>query len=68
MDRPDVIDWEKFRAGTSTTLKKTEVVLVSQLHAKYFKHKYKVPCSCSPTRIQKWIRELNDLYENRNNT
>ena len=46
MEKLDKLDWEKFRAGTSNKLKHEEVVLIAELHEKYFKHKYKVPCRC----------------------
>ena len=70
MEKVDRIDWEKFRAGTSNKLTHAEVVLISELHAKYFKHKFKIPCSCSPKRIQGWIEQLNDIYDEgvKNNT
>lgn len=62
MEELDKIDWEKFRGNTSNRISKEEVKLISQLHAKYFKHKYVVPCSCSPKRVQQWIEDLNDIY------
>jgi hypothetical protein len=68
MDKPDKIDWEKFRASTSSRISKEEVLLVSELHAKYFNHKVKVPCSCSPKTLQGYINDLNKLYDNQKNT
>ncbi len=62
MEERDKKDWEKFRANTSDRIVREEVELISQLHSKYFKHKYKVPCSCSPKTIQGWIEDLNDVY------
>ena len=62
MEERDKKDWEKFRASTSDRIVREEVELISQLHSKYFKHKYKVPCSCSPKTIQGWIEDLNDVY------
>tara|TARA_R100001163_G_C5043506_1_gene181199 strand:- start:1052 stop:1336 length:285 start_codon:yes stop_codon:yes gene_type:complete len=62
MDELDKKDWEIFRAGVENKISKEEVKMISKLHAKYFNHKYKVPCSCSPKLIQGWIEQLNDLY------
>jgi|TARA_R110002153_G_scaffold98322_1_gene233335 hypothetical protein len=63
MDKADKIDWELFTASDSPKLSSEEVTMIAQLHAKYFKHRFKVPCSCSPKRIQKWIEDLNKFYD-----
>jgi hypothetical protein len=68
MEKLDVKDWEKFREKTSSRIDRDEVVLIAELHAKYFNHKMKVPCSCSPKRIQTWINDLNKIYEDRKDT
>ncbi len=62
-EKLDRRDWEKFRSGLSQKVSKEEVQLISELHAKYFNHKFKVPCSCSPRIIQGWITELNSIYD-----
>jgi len=38
--------------------------LIARLHAKYYKHQYYKPCSCSGKTWQQWISQLNDLYDN----
>ena len=63
MEELDRKDWDNFLASSSNTLSVEEVKLVSQLHAKYFKHKYNVPCSCNPKTIIRWIDDLNNIYE-----
>ena len=62
-EKLDRKDWENFRAGLSQKVSKEEVHLISELHCKYFNHKFQVPCSCSPRIIQGWITELNSIYD-----
>jgi len=62
MEELDKKDWEIFQANPSNTLSVEEVKLVSELHAKYYKHNYHVPCSCNPKTIIKWIDDLNKIY------
>lgn len=65
MEAVDVSDWEAFRNNSKSRLTRHEVELISKLHAKYFNHKYKVPCSCSPKQLQQWVNDLNAKYEAR---
>jgi len=62
MEELDKRDWEKFRSKNTDRVSKVEVELISELHAKYYNHKYNVPCSCSPKTLQKWIDDLNKVY------
>jgi len=64
MEELDKKDWDNFLASSSNTLSIEEVELIAQLHAKYYKHPYHVPCSCNPKTIIKWIDELNKVYDN----
>lgn len=63
MEEIDKLDWDKFRLKNSDRVSRQEVELISALHAKYMNHKYKVPCSCSPKTLQKWVDDLNKIYE-----
>lgn len=63
-DSPDYIDWAKFRARTNDTIYKDEINLIVELHAKYFKHKVYRPCTCNPKVYNKWIYDLNEIYNN----
>lgn len=63
MDKLDKLDWEKFRSSPKNSLSKEEFTLVCELHAKYFKHTFYKPCTCSPKTIKSWIAQLNDIYE-----
>jgi len=54
--------WKEFRDGMTNTVSKDEVTMISELHAKYFNHRYKRICTCSPKTVQKWVNDLNELY------
>ena len=59
--------WKEFRQVGSGTITGAEVRKICTLHAKYFLHKLKMPCSCkNDTRrkfIQKYIEDLNKLWD-----
>ena len=63
MEKLDLMDWEKFRANPTSQISHEEYKLVAELHAKYFKHSFYLPCKCSPKIINQWIAQINDLYE-----
>jgi hypothetical protein len=60
----DFKDWEAFRLSKKSTISREEFKLVCELHAKYYKHKFYQPCTCSPKTINKWIQELNLIWNN----
>jgi hypothetical protein len=37
--------------------------VIAYLHAKYFKHSFYKPCTCSGKTWQMWVAQLNDIYE-----
>ncbi len=37
--------------------------VIAHLHAKYFKHSFYKPCTCSGKTWQMWVAQLNDIYE-----
>lgn len=55
--------WTRFRANKSNKITMLELKTLSKMHAHYFKHKWVVPCSCNKKKIQKYIDDLNNLYE-----
>ena len=63
MEGLDKKDWDQFRGKNSDRVSREEVEMIALFHSKYFNHKYKVPCSCSPKTLQKWIDDLNNIYE-----
>jgi len=60
----DYKDWKQFRLGNKHQLSAIEFELVCQLHAKYYKHRYYKPCTCSPKTVNKWIKDLNIIWNN----
>jgi hypothetical protein len=36
---------------------------IAHLHAKYYKHTYYFPCSCSKSTWQQWVDDINKIYE-----
>lgn len=59
--------WLKFRESDLHTITYEEQKLIGELHAKYFNHKYHLPCSCKPSKARKtlqlWINDINKLFE-----
>ena len=64
----DYKDWELFRQGTKDVISSMEFQLVCNLHSKYYKHSFYKPCTCSPKTINKWINDLNIIWNNGNQT
>ena len=65
-EKLDKKDWEKFRMDTKSYLSAEEFEMVCQLHSKYYKHSFYKPCTCSPKTVNKWIKDLNIIWENGN--
>ena len=63
MEKLDRLDWERFRADVRNKLNEDQYNLVCTLHAKYYKHSFYKPCTCSPKTIKTWIAQLNDVYD-----
>ena len=60
----DFKQWEEFRLSKKSTISRKEFKLVCDLHSTYYKHKFYQPCTCSPNTINKWIKELNVIWNN----
>ena len=58
--------WNKFRQSKSDTISGAEFKMVSELHSKYYNHKYYLPCTCSPNVIKRWIKDINIIFDNGN--
>lgn len=63
-DKYDKENWLKFRNNKSSTLTNNEFVLICELHAKYYNHRFYKPCTCSPKKIKLWIKQLNVIWDN----
>lgn len=58
----DFKQWEEFRLSKKSTINREEFKLVCQFHSTYYNHKYFEPCN--PKLINKWISELNVVWNN----
>jgi hypothetical protein len=56
--------WTVFRMGTKQHISAKEFELVCKLHAKYYKHRFYKPCTCSPKTVNRWIKDLNVIWDN----
>jgi hypothetical protein len=65
-NKDDRKKWKKFRMGKKSVISRAEYELVCQLHSAYYKHKLYYPCTCKPKEINKWIQDLNKVWENGN--
>ncbi len=63
MEEKDKDWWVEFRNRPSSRISRKEADKVSELHAKYFNHRKVELCSCNPKQAQKYINDLNKLYE-----
>ena len=59
-------DWQKFRMGKNDVITAAEFEMVAKLHSVKFNHSYFKPCTCSPQTINKWIKDLNIIWDNGN--
>ena len=63
-EKEDYKDWERFRMGANDVISDTEFTLVCDLHSKYYKHSFYKPCTCNPKTVNKWIADLNLVWDN----
>jgi len=60
--------WTKFKANKSNKISKEEFKTIAEMHARLKGHSFYLPCTCNPKGIQRFINDLNKLYnEHRNN-
>ena len=60
----DFKNWQHFREVKKNTLSNMEFKMISDLHARYYNHKFHKPCTCNPKKIKSWINELNVIWNN----
>lgn len=63
MERNDYLAWYDFINKKGNTIDHSEYMLVMELHAKYFNHKLKKLCKCKGSAVQKYIDDLNEVFE-----
>ena len=65
MNKEDRKFWTDFRENKSSRISKQEFTKICSMHSVYFNHAFYEPCTCSPKKIQRFINDLNKLYDNR---
>tara|TARA_R110000744_G_scaffold377350_1_gene492274 strand:- start:3198 stop:3407 length:210 start_codon:yes stop_codon:yes gene_type:complete len=63
-EKNDFKKWEIFRNSSKSTISGKEFDLVCDLHSRYKKHTLYKPCTCNPKQIKRWIKDLNDIWNN----
>jgi|TARA_R110000803_G_scaffold94285_1_gene161874 hypothetical protein len=63
-NKDDYKTWEAFRISKSDTILRAEYQMVCLLHSQYYNHAYYEPCTCNPKIINKWIKDLNIVWDN----
>tara|TARA_R100001463_G_scaffold73845_1_gene127725 strand:- start:1337 stop:1567 length:231 start_codon:yes stop_codon:yes gene_type:complete len=67
MVKEDLKRWQDFQQNgyPFEKLKRKDeeryVKLICELHARYFNHKYKEPCTCNGSIYRRWVEEINNL-------
>ena len=62
MVEEDIDKWLEFtNRPKQNDLDKEQIDLVCNLHAKYYKHSFKKPCTCNGAIYRRWIQDLNKL-------
>jgi len=56
-------DWSLFRARKSTNISQEEFTMLCEMHAELFNHTFYKPCTCRPKEINKWISDINRIYD-----
>ena len=59
----DAVRWNEAKKRISTKISNADFILVMELHAKYFNHKYKKLCTCNKRIIRLWIQQLNKYFD-----
>lgn len=52
--------WQEVKLRISHKITNADYKILCQLHAKYFNHKYKEPCTCNKDNIRNWIKDIDN--------
>lgn len=63
MNKEDYEYWTKFKANKSSRLSKEEYKRICIMHSVYMKHAFFMPCTCNPKGVQRFINDLNKIYD-----
>lgn len=55
----------KERIKANNKLLRNDYKVMCKLHAEYFKHPYKEPCTCNKRNIRQWILDLDRVLLNK---
>lgn len=55
--------WLDVLSRITTTMTRADFKILCELHAKYFKHKYREFCTCNKKKIRMWIEDLNLFFK-----
>ena len=64
LNKQEYNSWTKFKSVKSSQINKKEQDLIAKIHSKHFNHDFYYPCSCSPKEWNRWIQDINIIYEN----
>ena len=62
LNKKDYKYWSKFRSSNKDRISGTELKELSTIHSNLFNHKYFLPCTCNPKGIQRFIDDINKVY------
>ena len=52
--------WLEVKSRIVNKITNADYKILCQLHAKYFNHKYKEPCTCNKENLRNWIKEVDN--------
>ena len=66
--QPECLDPEEIEYLSSGVLRKTSLPYkdrerIATIHSRVFKHKFDIPCTCSPKIWMQWMRELQEMVD-----
>ena len=52
--------WLEVKSRIVNKITNADYKILCQLHAKYFNHKYKEPCTCNKQNLRNWIKDVDN--------
>ena len=52
--------WLEVKSRIVNKITNADYKILCQLHAKYFNHKYKEPCTCNKENLRNWIKDVDN--------
>ncbi len=63
LSKEDFKYWGNFRDNAKDRISGSEFKRLSLIHSELFSHRYYLPCTCNPAGIQKFIDDINNVYD-----